>query len=709
VSSSSQDSRSLLVDSNTNNNDPTCTGRKHRRHRKRQLQSNDNLLSPVVENDDDNDYLRMKKTKKQKKKNNAEASSPSASSTSEVVAAEEERLSFHLEEDHQQQHFLTKKEATPIVPNDDDNNNDNNQNQNGDHDNFSLLPSLPLASLSPLPSSLTLMARKVCDKLPQLSWTDKNDDDMPLFRLIASESLTRIIQGKDPNGGEETSCMRNYEDDTNTATTNATDHHVEEGNGSNAAKATTTTPSSPVGKETTTTSTMTEEEREQLNNPLFVTNQLLLNSGALPVFATTMHNVLDQYLKDCCLHNKDSKSDISPTIGGTAAAALFYHRRQISTFASLLDCACLFSDQNREELCSNGLLIPGLLRVLNTAATATASLMTTAAMDSSGNGNDNGRGERKNWIELDILLVCLRTLTSLTHDNDLSGQQITQQQQQQQLCNSSSSSSSNNQGKQQPFGTEIILSLLYQMVELMEKKNNKKIKQEEQNPMMKYSNNNNNGIMTLTNIVESANLPDLLSTYLIPPKGEQQSQEDDKLLPSSSYLLWLTKWVISETDPFRASVMNESFGKTGNKDDKYYFDSKVEEHIVTAGNGFIFLACLMVKASSLSSSLSSPRTANTNCSGDKICQSILLQMPQPPPSLPSDVTSADFQITTNNNGGSERYTLMMNTLRSFCNLYYYSVGDDLSVAVLTPVKRLLEELEIMKIKALSCSSSSFDF
>ena len=88
---------------------------------------------------------------------------------------------------------------------------------------------------------------------------------------------------------------------------------------------------------------------------------------------------------------------------------------------------------------------------------------------------------------------------------------------------------------------------------MMKQKNKKK------NLMMKH-NNNENSIMTndgddnfhlhnainvfflnrLTNIVESANFPDLVYTYVIPPKEEQQSEKEkiDRLLLSAFYLLW---------------------------------------------------------------------------------------------------------------------------------------------------------------------------
>ena len=82
---------------------------------------------------------------------------------------------------------------------------------------------------------------------------------MPLFWLIASKSLTRIIQGKDPDSRKENFWIRNNKDNTNTATTNTINYHVEEENGSNLAKAMTTAPSLPLKKETTTTSRRVEK------------------------------------------------------------------------------------------------------------------------------------------------------------------------------------------------------------------------------------------------------------------------------------------------------------------------------------------------------------------------------------------------------------------------------------------------------------------
>jgi hypothetical protein len=129
-----------------------------------------------------------------------------------------------------------------------------------------------------------------------------------------------------------------------------------------------------------------------------------------------------------------------------------------------------------------------------------------------------------------------------------------------------------------------------------------------------------------------------------------------------SFLRWLARWVVDQTSTFREILLHQSFGKKqlwhirkecyGKRIADGELRKESEEHLVIAGNGFILLACIMIKSEA------------------SIRQSILLQMP----------------------GG---YTLIENTLRSFCNFYYYTVGD-LSVAVVAPVKKLLEDLATLR-------------
>ena len=90
-----------------------------------------------------------------------------------------------------------------------------------------------------------------------------------------------------------------------------------------------------------------------------------------------------------------------------------------------------------------------------------------------------------------------------------------------------------------------------------------------------------------------------------------------------------------------------------------------EDRLVAAGNACVLLACLMTEPEEISEE---PESTNT------IRNLIIEQMPK------------------HEDGSSTGVTMIINTLRAFCNFYHYSLGE-LSVAVVTPVKKLIQELE----------------
>jgi hypothetical protein len=49
----------------------------------------------------------------------------------------------------------------------------------------------------------------------------------------------------------------------------------------------------------------------------------------------------------------------------------------------------------------------------------------------------------------------------------------------------------------------------------------------------------------------------------------------------------------------------------------------------------------------------------------------------------------------NQDGTTTGVTLIINTLKAFCNFYHYKMGD-LSVAIVTPVKKLIDKLELIQ-------------
>lgn len=315
----------------------------------------------------------------------------------------------------------------------------------------------------------------------------------------------------------------------------------------------------------------------EASSPLMVTNRLLLESHALPTISTAMSIAL----QEC----------------GTAQCCKPCNHSVVTAFANLVDGACLLSDDNREELCLNGRLLGSILQVLE--------------------GH-----EKKHPLE--TILICMRTLTSLTHDNPLAGQQLEQ---------THDGVSTN--------GTTVLLQLLHHMVTTTPDKSNG---EDDDDAKQQYD-----IIIFLLNTlsnVTSANVQKVMTTFMVPDNGSENH---------SSFLQWLSRWIVDETSPFRKDVLEASFGKQQGADTAVnpYLHKDAEEHLVTAGNGFVLLACLIMV----------PQDSQQTT----IIREVILQ-------------------------ATAGYTLIKNTLRSFCNLYYYSVGE-LSLAVVAPVKKLIAQLE----------------
>ena len=92
-----------------------------------------------------------------------------------------------------------------------------------------------------------------------------------------------------------------------------------------------------------------------------------------------------------------------------------------------------------------------------------------------------------------------------------------------------------------------------------------------------------------------------------------------------------------------------------------------EEQLITACNGFISLACLMIQSNVKDYQLSA-----------KIRKLIL----------------EDLQLSKNCGG----LQLLKNALKAFCNFYHSSLGD-LRMAIVAPVTGIITEVETMQAKS----------
>jgi hypothetical protein len=147
-------------------------------------------------------------------------------------------------------------------------------------------------------------------------------------------------------------------------------------------------------------------------------------------------------------------------------------------------------------------------------------------------------------------------------------------------------------------------------------------------------------------------------------KGHTSSSKDEL------FLTWLSRWLFNETTSFRDAVMRGTFGEKADQDTSIEMrdlENHEDEHLITAGNGFILMACLMIQSNVEDQQLSA-----------KIRKLIL------------------DELQVNKNGGG--LLLIKNTLKAFCNFYHYSLGD-LSVAIVAPVGRIIAEVETMQAQS----------
>jgi hypothetical protein len=353
---------------------------------------------------------------------------------------------------------------------------------------------------------------------------------------------------------------------------------------------------------------------EDDDNPLLLTNRLLGESGAIPLLA--------QAIADALAAVTSQLRHSVPSDGATielCTGCLNYLHDRVSKLASLVDGACLLNESNRRLFCqegfapeSGGYLVVGLISTL------------TELCDAGRLFEEGNLGE--------IGLEILRTLTSLTHENELAGKEL------------ETLLSENGRADDSRQGLGALVHILKVVIDNEGPSSTDKMRYDS----VIFCLN------TLTNVVESGGSRKILAEMEVPGSGDKEL-----------FLTWLTRWVVSQTTSFRDAVAGSTFGSSPSKHASRQLDAQEDEKLVAAGNGFVLLACLM------EDNHGSTDSAVT----DGIRDLVLAQVPG---------DDSDTSIT-----------FMKNTLKAFCNFYHYSIGD-LSVAVVAPVKKLIEQLEVIQ-------------
>ena len=380
-------------------------------------------------------------------------------------------------------------------------------------------------------------------------------------------------------------------------------------------------------------------------NPILYANEMLRKSGSLQIYSRSMADTLLAIILSC---KPDSSNDSNSQ--RNCSKCISYLQQRASSLSGIIDNLCCLSPEASKALsCTESILVPSLLRVI-----AEFSFL-----------RDNECVHATD----EAILTALKTLTSLTHENTLACEQV--------LCAYhwdistpiTSLSSGDGRGKDvvsQITGLEIIISRLFKTVTSkrdsrtrLHNADGEKVNEKSWYDSTIFCLN------ILTNVVEMVPNPTKSMVAGMIIRESSQSQ-----MLSTSVLSWLSRWIVFKTSGFRNAVMKGSFGSTAAEPNSALNDvdnnedselkAGEEGNLVTAGNGFILLAYLMLDDDTPSSL--------------DICDVVIEELP----------------IDRGGNSGGIQF--MIKTLKAFCNFYHYTVGD-LSVAVITPVVKLIAGLK----------------
>ena len=397
------------------------------------------------------------------------------------------------------------------------------------------------------------------------------------------------------------------------------------------------------------------DEENNLSNPLMFTNIMLRRSGSLPHLA---HAVSDTFASIVCLIGESNGRKAT----SYCESSVNHLQKRASSLFSIIDGASCLSSENRKQFCQTkggAALISNLLSLIS--AVPFTLEMSSAAIS-------------------DIILSALRTLTSLTHENPLAAEQMLQSRKLRWTSSEVGAKLSVEAETSCLTGIGIILYNLHRMVTAQkEKTSDENVKGPSDESREKHCYDVVIFCLNiLTNVVEMASFLGArrqIYESRLPNEGAGINGQS-----FSSSLAWLASWLTDQTTSYRDAVMKGSFGDEGlslshGAIEPRDLEKHEEEYLVTAGNGFILLAYLM-KADDEVDAVGDELTMS-------IRETILSQMP-------TDEEGRDIGIT-----------LMIKTLKAFCNFYHFSIGP-LSVAIVTPVLKLIKDLEnIQSMKSKS--------
>jgi len=337
----------------------------------------------------------------------------------------------------------------------------------------------------------------------------------------------------------------------------------------------------------------------------------------------------------------------------------------MSALASLIDNACLFNKPNRRSFAehfdpfsfeddpvhnrSGEGLIFHILQFLH-ATTLSREVMNIELSEDA-------------VTTTVVRLLALRTLTSLTHENDLAGEQMTALLS---FGDRETSVDFDHVGTSKGTrGIEILARLTFELEDRNSVETDKDACAKRRGEMDQESHRYDSTIFclnTLSNIIEGPGVRRQLTDVRVVTKTGQ----------NILWIRWLCQWLVEQTSGFREAILNIG-KKQGSQEESHdrELQQNEDEKLVAAGNGCVLLACLMKEPHEQSGDSGDETTT-------AMIRTLILE------EMPSD-----------KNGKPTGVAFIINTLRAFCNFYHFSLGE-LSVAIVEPVKKLIDQLSELK-------------
>lgn len=279
-------------------------------------------------------------------------------------------------------------------------------------------------------------------------------------------------------------------------------------------------------------------------NPIVATNQLMSRSGALPHLSRALSNSLVAAISQTRFQS-----------GGCKACSKYVSNR-VCSLAAMADAASLFNASNRADICNegftpetNGYLVVGMLSFLSCFL-----------------GIRKQRSIVLDGVWGEIVLSILKTLTSLSHENEV-------------VANELKTKLAFAKGKEpsESTGLSILVAVLRACV-VTKARNDRESKMLYDCQIYCLS--------VLANIAVNRGCVEILRALTV---------LDEKGTDEIIFLKWLTRWLVSLTKSFHTAIMESSFAASGSIHDDRILNQSEEEGLVAAGKGFIFLSRIMVQ------------------------------------------------------------------------------------------------------------------